>query len=183
MNKLTNQQVLKLLPHRYPFLMIDRVEDFSHTKLVALKNFTVNEPYAQGHFPQVHIMPGVMMVEAMAQASALLGMVYIKNTDKNTVAKYFSKGFGFLFVAADQIRFKKVVYPGDTLKIHVTIKKAARQLFEFECVIMVEDQIVACGTLKAVGGIDTAQEAGVDVVISEADYKFIELPKQELETE
>jgi 3-hydroxyacyl-[acyl-carrier-protein] dehydratase len=78
MNQLTNQEVLSILPHRYPFLMIDKVIEYSDTDLIAVKNFTINEPYVQGHFPNNHIMPGVMMVESMAQASTILGFKYIE---------------------------------------------------------------------------------------------------------
>jgi len=185
MNKLTTRQVMKLLPHRYPFLMIDRVEDFSEDYLVAVKNFTINEPYVQGHFPGTHIMPGVMMVEAMSQASALLGMVHVKNClSPEDEDKYFAEGYGFLFVSADKIRFRKVVVPGDTMHIHSKLVKRARQLFEFECKIFVDDAVVGDGYLKAVGGISTEDEQDdLDREKIRVSFEYLALPKKESENE
>jgi len=182
MNTLSNRQVLELLPHRYPFLMIDRVEHFTEREIVAIKNFTVNEPYVQGHFPGMHIMPGVMMVEAMAQASALLGIIYMKNCiTEEEGDKYFTRGLGFLFVNADKIRFRKVVYPGYTMKIHCKLVKQARQLFEFECKITVDDELAGDGLLKAVGGVPTQGEDRDDEYDKEElkqRFKYLELPKK-----
>lgn len=185
MNKLTTRQVMKLLPHRYPFLMIDRVEDFSEDYLVAIKNFTINEPYVQGHFPGTHIMPGVMMVEAMAQASSLLGMVHVKNClSQEDEDKYFAEGHGFLFVSADKIRFRKVVLPGDTMHIHSKLVKRARQLFEFECKIFVDDTVVGDGYLKAVGGISTEDEQDdMNRKKLRENLEYITLPTKESENE
>jgi 3-hydroxyacyl-[acyl-carrier-protein] dehydratase len=148
MNSLTNQEVLEILPHRYPFLMVDKVVNYSDTDLEAIKNFTINEPYVQGHFPNNHIMPGVMMVEAMAQASTLLGYKYIeKNVAMEQLIAQFSGGF--LFVAADEVRFKKVVNPGDQLRIFSKLTRCARFLFDFESRIEVDRIIVASAKLKA----------------------------------
>lgn len=152
MNQLTNQEVLSILPHRYPFLMIDKVIEYSDTDLIAVKNFTINEPYVQGHFPNNHIMPGVMMVEAMAQASTILGFKYIeKNATMEQILSQFSGGF--LFVAADEVRFKRVVHPGDQLKIFSKLTRCARTLFEFETRIEVDRIIVSTAKLKATAGI------------------------------
>ena len=105
MKTITSAELLDILPHRYPFLMIDRVLDYDENTLTAIKNFTVNEPYVQGHFPGNHIMPGVMLIEAMAQASTVLAFKYLQNND---LLHEFIQG-GILFTAADQIRFKKVL--------------------------------------------------------------------------
>lgn len=153
MKSLSTQEVLQLLPHRYPFLMIDKVIDYTTHTLVAVKNFTVNEPYVQGHFPENHIMPGVMQVEAMAQASTVLAFKYVEEcVSTDDLAKYF-KGPGFLFVGADQVRFKRVVLPGDQMIIHSTLTRHVRNLFDFDTRIEVDGLIVIEAKLKAMGGV------------------------------
>jgi 3-hydroxyacyl-[acyl-carrier-protein] dehydratase len=149
MKTITTAELLDILPHRYPFLMIDRVLDYDENSLTAIKNFTVNEPYVQGHFPGNHIMPGVMMIEAMAQASTVLAFKYLQNND---LLHEFIQG-GILFTAADQVRFKKVVVPGDQLVIHTRLTRRARKIFEFDAAASVDDIIVSHGKLKAVAGI------------------------------
>jgi 3-hydroxyacyl-[acyl-carrier-protein] dehydratase len=154
MKSLSTQDILSILPHRYPFLMIDQVLDYNATSLIALKNFTINEPYVQGHFPGNHIMPGVMMVEAMAQASTILAFKYVEEQLSTTdILKYFGKGTGILFVGADQIKFKKVVVPGEQLKIYTTLTRNARNLFEFDTRVEVDGIIVTEGKLKAAAGL------------------------------
>jgi 3-hydroxyacyl-[acyl-carrier-protein] dehydratase len=149
MKTITTVELLDILPHRYPFLMIDRVLDYDENTLTAIKNFTVNEPYVQGHFPGNHIMPGVMMIEAMAQASTVLAFKYLQNND---LLHEFIQG-GILFSAADQVRFKKVVVPGDQLVIHTRLTRRARKIFEFDAAASVDNIIVSHGKLKAVAGI------------------------------
>jgi 3-hydroxyacyl-[acyl-carrier-protein] dehydratase len=149
MKTITTAELLDILPHRYPFLMIDRVLDYDENTLTAIKNFTVNEPYVQGHFPGNHIMPGVMMIEAMAQASTVLAFKYLQNND---LLHEFIQG-GILFSAADQVRFKKVVVPGDQLVIHTRLTRRARKIFEFDAAASVDNIIVSHGKLKAVAGI------------------------------
>lgn len=154
MNSLSIHDVLLILPHRYPFLMIDKVLDYNDQTLTAVKNVSINEPYLQGHFPMNPIMPGVMQVEAMAQASTILAFKYFEKNLLNTnVAKYFEDGSGFLFVGADEVRFKKVVSPGDQLVIDTTLVRNARNLFDFEARIRVDNEVVAEAKLKAVGGV------------------------------
>lgn len=154
MKSLTSQEVLSILPHRYPFLMIDKVLDYDNEKILAIKNFTVNEPYVQGHFPGNHILPGVMMVEAMAQTSTILAFKFVEEcVSMADMAKYFGKGAGILFVGADQVKFKKVVVPGDQLHIHSTMTRNSRNLFEFDARIEVEGIIVAEAKLKAIAGV------------------------------
>jgi 3-hydroxyacyl-[acyl-carrier-protein] dehydratase len=154
MKTLSSQDILSILPHRYPFLMIDRVLDYNATTITAVKNFSINEPYVQGHFPGNHIMPGVMMVEAMAQASTILAFKYVEDVmPSEDFFKYMAKGAGILFVGADQVRFKKVVLPGEQLIIHSTLTRNARNIFEFDTRIEVDGLIVTEGKLKALGGV------------------------------
>jgi 3-hydroxyacyl-[acyl-carrier-protein] dehydratase len=133
--------------------MIDRVLDYDidAKTLTAIKNFSFNESYVQGHFPNNPIMPGVLMVECMAQASTILAFKYIEQLPMEAL-RHFS-GPGILFVGSDEIRFKKVVIPGDQLKIHSTMTRHARNLFEFDCKITVNDQTVSVGKLKAAAGL------------------------------
>lgn len=153
MIQLDIKEILNILPHRYPFVMIDRVLDLNDNMILALKNFSFNEPYAQGHFPDNPIMPGVMMVEAMAQASAILATKFCeKNMEMKDLLKYAAKGTGILFTSADEVRFKKVVVPGDQLKIKSTLIRQARNLFDFETQITVDERIVAEAKLKAIYG-------------------------------
>jgi 3-hydroxyacyl-[acyl-carrier-protein] dehydratase len=134
--------------------MIDRVLDYNATTITAVKNFSINEPYVQGHFPGNHIMPGVMMVEAMAQASTILAFKYVEDVmPSEDFFKYMAKGAGILFVGADQVRFKKVVLPGEQLIIHSTLTRNARNIFEFDTRIEVDGLIVTEGKLKALGGV------------------------------
>ena len=140
MKTITTAELLDILPHRYPFLMIDRVSDYDENNLTAVKNFTVNEPYVQGHFPGNHIMPGVMLIEAMAQASTVLAFKYLQNND---LLHDFFQG-GILFTAADQVRFKKVVVPGDQLVIHTRLTRRVRKIFEFDATASV-DNIIEIG--------------------------------------
>jgi len=153
MNSLSSQEVLDILPHRYPFVMIDKVKDYTKDSIIAIKNVTINESYIQGHFPGNHIMPGVMMIEAMAQASTILAFKYIQDhVSTEDLLKYY-KGPGILFVGADEVKFKKVVVPGDQLTVHSTLIRNSRNLFDFECRIEVEGIIVSEAKLKAAAGI------------------------------
>lgn len=106
------QEILEFLPHRYPFLLIDRVVEFEPTKrLVALKNVTINEPFFQGHFPGHPIMPGVLVVEAMAQAGAIIMLNEIADRDKKLV----------VFTGIERAKFRQSVTPGDQLRIEVDV--------------------------------------------------------------
>jgi 3-hydroxyacyl-[acyl-carrier-protein] dehydratase len=129
MKTINAQELLMILPHRYPFLMIDRVLNYDEQTIEAIKNFTINEPFAQGHFPGNPIMPGVMMIEAMAQASTVLAFKYIESNQD--ITKYF-KSLDVLFSSADDVKFKQVVRPGDQLHIISNMIRNARNLFEFE---------------------------------------------------
>ncbi|HYF97598.1 MAG TPA: 3-hydroxyacyl-ACP dehydratase FabZ [Coxiellaceae bacterium] len=129
-------EIKKYLPHRYPFLLVDRVIAFEHDKsIVAIKNVTVNEPFFNGHFPFRPVMPGVLMIEALAQASGLLTL--------KTLGEEFTPGNLFLFAGVDNARFKRVVEPGDQLILEVEVLKRRRDLCKFKGIARVGDEL-AC---------------------------------------
>jgi 3-hydroxyacyl-[acyl-carrier-protein] dehydratase len=136
LNSLNIHKVLEYLPHRYPFLLIDRVLSYEPGKEVrALKNVTINEPFFNGHFPHYPVMPGVLIVEAMAQAAALLSFVSMNvKPDKNSV---------YYFVGIDNARFKKPVTAGDALHLHVTLTRHMRGVWKFKANAHVEAVLVA----------------------------------------
>lgn len=118
-------EVLRHLPHRFPFVMIDRVLDFQPDKsLTAVKNVTINEPFFPGHFPSHPVMPGVLILEAMAQACAILSM--------KTMEKLPQADSVYYFLGIDKARFKRPVSPGDQLRIEVTIKRKMRGIWLFD---------------------------------------------------
>lgn len=129
-------KVMSLLPHRYPFLLIDRVLEFEHNKrLLAIKNVSFNEPYFNGHFPVRPVMPGVLIVEAMAQATGLLAMESNPdNSGENSL---------YYLVGIDNARFKQPVEPGDQLHIEVILNRSKRGIFIFNCEARVDDKVVA----------------------------------------
>ena len=117
-------EIKNLLPHRYPFLLIDRVLDYELNKsLQALKNVTVNEPYFQGHFPMKPVMPGVLIVEALAQAAAILGSLSLSGTLEIEPL--------YLLVGVDNARFRQPVEPGDQLIINVDFLTVRRKIWKF----------------------------------------------------
>jgi len=130
------QEIMRLLPHRYPFLLIDRVLSWEAGKeIVALKNVTINEPFFGGHFPNFPVMPGVLIVEAMAQASALLAFKTfdIARSDNNV----------FYFVGIDDARFKKPVTPGDQLIIKAQILRSIKGIWKFTGQAFVNEKLVS----------------------------------------
>lgn len=136
MKNMEIREVLEYLPHRYPFLLIDRVLQCDPGKrVVALKNVTINEPFFQGHFPYYPVMPGVLIVEALAQGAAILTF----HTEK---AKADERSV-YYFVGIDNARFKKPVVPGDSLRLEVTLNRHARGLWKFDGRALVEDAVVA----------------------------------------
>lgn len=130
------QEIMRLLPHRYPFLLIDRVLDCDPGKeIVALKNVTINEPFFGGHFPNFPVMPGVLIIEAMAQASALLAFrTFDLTIDEHNV---------FYFVGIDGARFKKPVIPGDQLVVKAQILRAIKGIWKFTGQAYVDDKLVS----------------------------------------
>jgi 3-hydroxyacyl-[acyl-carrier-protein] dehydratase len=128
-------QILTKLPHRYPFLLVDRVLAMDGKTIKALKNVTINEPFFTGHFPHRPVMPGVLMLEAMAQAAALLAFSAAGSTlDANSV---------IYFAGIDGARFKRPVEPGDQLVMDVTLDRARAGIYKFKAVARVGEDI-AC---------------------------------------
>ena len=133
---MTIEEIKEYLPHRYPFLLIDRITAFEKDKrIVALKNVSANEPYFPGHFPHFAVMPGVLIVEAMAQAAAVLSLRSLGHKNDGKWVYYF--------VGIDGARFKKPVTPGDTLMIEVIAGRAARGMAKFTANAKVGDQLAA----------------------------------------
>ena len=128
-------EIQKLLPHRYPFLLVDRVVAFeAHKSIVALKNVSINEPFFQGHFQGHPVMPGVLVIEALAQAGGLLTQL-----SRGTVADNKL----FYLVKIDNARFSRMVVPGDVLELHVQIKRIIRTMTFYTCVARVGGEEVA----------------------------------------
>ncbi|HEY3300452.1 MAG TPA: 3-hydroxyacyl-ACP dehydratase FabZ [Methylophilaceae bacterium] len=129
-------EILEHLPHRYPFVLVDRVLSLEVNKeIVAIKNVSVNEPYFPGHFPYHPVMPGVLIIEALAQAAAILSFKTMgsKPTDESV----------YYFAGIDNARFKKPVSPGDQLVLKVSIDRILRGIWKYKGVAMVGDAIVA----------------------------------------
>jgi 3-hydroxyacyl-[acyl-carrier-protein] dehydratase len=134
----TVEQIQKLLPHRYPFLLVDRViEIVPETSIVALKNVTINEPFFNGHFPNHPVMPGVLIIEAMAQAAGLL--TQLSNRSKGLIEAPL-----FYLVKVDNARFTAPVVPGDQLRFEVAQKRVMRGMGLFLARSLVDGKEVAC---------------------------------------
>lgn len=132
--------VKNFLPHRYPFLLIDRVLELEVGKsLVAIKNVSFNEPQFTGHFPDQPIMPGVMIVEALAQATGILAF-------KSEVSKPID-GQIYMLVGIDKVRFKRMVEPGDQLRLEVEVMTVKRGIWKFKCRALVNDSVVTTAEL------------------------------------
>lgn len=128
-------RIQQVLPHRYPFLLVDRVVEFeAHKRIVAHKNVSINEPCFQGHFPGHPVMPGVLVIEALAQAGGILTQL-----SRGTVADNKL----FYLVKIDNARFSRMVVPGDVLELHVEIKRIIRTMTFYTCVARVAGELVA----------------------------------------
>ena len=128
-------QILKLLPHRYPILLVDRVLEIETGKSIkALKNVSINEPFFMGHFPHRPVMPGVLMLEAMAQAAALLSFSTVGVTPDDKTVYYFA--------GIDGARFKRPVGPGDQMIMDVTLLRMKAGIFKFKGITRVDDHTV-----------------------------------------
>ena len=142
MNKIIDiEKILDMMPHRYPFLLIDRLLKVEKDEYaIGLKNVTVNEPFFLGHFPAKKVMPGVLIVECMAQTSGAL-----------VVSSFGDKAKGKLvyFMSIDKARFRKLVTPGDQLLIEVKKKHARRSVWKFDCSAKVDDEVVADASITA----------------------------------
>lgn len=133
----TAEQIQDLLPHRYPFLLVDRVIDVTPDKnIVAYKNLSINEPFFQGHFPGHPVMPGVLIIEALAQAAGLLVRLSEKEKDPDAQPLFY-------LVKVDKARFSAVVVPGDQLRLEVTLKRTLRGMGLFEARALVDGKEVA----------------------------------------
>ncbi len=140
MSGMNIEEVLKYLPHRYPFLLIDRVLECEPMKsLIALKNVTMNEEFFGGHFPNHPVMPGVLVIEALAQSAAILAFKSLNRTPDDKSVVYF--------VGIDHARFKRPVFPGDQLILHSTLMLVKRGIWKFKCEAKVNDLVVTAAEL------------------------------------
>src|SRR6266566_5170351 len=136
--KLDIQDILRILPHRYPFLLIDRVIDLTRKqRIVAIKNVTINEPFFAGHFPNLPIMPGVLIVEAIAQAGGALLLTEVEDRDQKLM----------VFTGIERARFRRPVVPGDQLRIEVEVKAWRGNAVRMEGKVFVGDKRVAEATV------------------------------------
>jgi 3-hydroxyacyl-[acyl-carrier-protein] dehydratase len=132
------KEILTLLPHRYPFLLVDRVTELiPGDKATGIKNVTINEPFFTGHFPNNPVMPGVLIVEAMAQVAGILAF------------KSSSAGKTVYFMSIDKVKFRKPVIPGDQLRFHVVVKHKRGNVWKFKGNAFVEDKLVSEGEFTA----------------------------------
>ncbi|MGH7780198.1 MAG: 3-hydroxyacyl-ACP dehydratase FabZ [Candidatus Binataceae bacterium] len=133
------RRVLDFLPHRYPFLLVDRVLEIGDGRILTLKNVTFNEPFFQGHFPGYPVMPGVLIIEAMAQSGAILALNQV-GADPSRL---------FMLTGLDKVRIRRRVVPGDSLKVEVTITKYRRPLWKMQAIAKVGDETAAEAELSA----------------------------------
>lgn len=155
MNSLDINQIKLYLPHRYPMLLVDRVLDWESGKsITAIKNVTINEEFFNGHFPHKPVMPGVLMIEALAQTAALLSFLTmgIKPDDSSVV----------YFIGIDGARFKRPVEPGDQLKMHVEILRNARGIWKYKATGSVDGQLALEAELMCTmrNAADASQQVG-----------------------
>lgn len=133
-------EIQKYLPHRYPMLLVDRVEQLVLGKSIrAYKNVSYNEEIFQGHFPNSPILPGVMIIEALAQASGILGFKTLGQTPED--------GFLYLFAGMDSVRFKRRVVPGDRLLLESSVLKNKRHIWKFDCTASVDGEVAVSAVI------------------------------------
>ncbi len=130
------REILDTLPHRYPFLLVDKVvEVIPGERIVAQKNVSINEEFFNGHFPHYPVMPGVLIVEALAQAAGILSFKTMgSKSDANSL---------YFFVGIDNCRFKRPVVPGDVVMLHVSIERQSRLLWKYKAQALVDGQVAA----------------------------------------
>jgi 3-hydroxyacyl-[acyl-carrier-protein] dehydratase len=144
MNELSVKEIMQLIPHRYPFLLIDKVIEWvPFESIIAIKNITINEPYFQGHFPGEPVMPGVLMVEALAQAAGVLAYLSEGNTYKDHL---------FYLATIENAKFRKMIVPGDTLKLVVNFKACKNRFVKIEGKVYVGDQLACSADLMSAKG-------------------------------
>ena len=140
MSEMYIDEIRRFLPHRYPFLLIDRVLDcVPGETLTAIKNVSVNEPFFTGHFPETPIMPGVLIIEALAQATGLLGF--------RTMSEEPSADLLYMLVGVDDVRFKRQVVPGDQLTLKAKVERQSKVIWKFSCEASVDGQVVTTANL------------------------------------
>ena len=139
-------EIKRIIPHRYPFLLVDRViECDMESRIVGIKNVTTNEPFFQGHFPEYPIMPGVLIIEALAQVACILALKELKKEGHGSV----------FFTGIDGAKFRQPVRPGDQLRLELEKIKQRGTLFRFQGSAYVEDKLAAECTLQAMLGKET----------------------------
>ena len=139
-------KIQSLLPHRYPFLLVDRVIELEpHKRIRAIKNVTINEPFFQGHFPGHPVMPGVLVVEAMAQVGGLLTQLSLEDAPEKSEKLFY-------LVKVDNARFSKMVVPGDQLDIEVILKRTIRNMAMYECTARVDGKVAASAEILCAEG-------------------------------
>ncbi len=144
-------RIMKLLPHRYPFLLVDKIVDMDgDNSAVGIKNVSINEPYFQGHFPNFPVMPGVLLIEGMAQTAGALCVASLKEIYDPQVV---------YFMAIDRARFRRPVLPGDTVHYHMTKRRNRGRVWRFEGKATVNGQLVAEAEISAMI-VDPTQQAG-----------------------
>ena len=138
MNELRIAEIMRILPHRYPFLLVDRVLEVDVDKrLVAIKNVSINEPFFNGHFPGAPVMPGVLTIESMAQAGAILGLLAARNANadlKNTIV---------YFMGIDEAKFRKPIVPGDQMRIEVEVLRRKSIVWKMKGRVLVGSELAA----------------------------------------
>lgn len=142
------EEIIKILPHRYPFLLVDRITELElGERIVGFKNVTINEPFFQGHFPDNPIMPGVLIIEAMAQTGGILARLSVEES--------ISKGSDtpILFMSMDKVKFRRPVIPGDQLIFEVTPLRKGTKVWKMEGKAYVKDKMVAQAELVATLGL------------------------------
>lgn len=142
------QQIKQILPHRYPFLLVDRIIKCDPEEVIGVKNVTINEPFFAGHFPDHPIMPGVLILEALAQTGGILAFALAPDYRGNVI----------YFTGADRVRFRKPVRPGDRLVMKLRILKQRGGLFKMKGEAFVDDQLVAEAEMTATVDIETGTE-------------------------
>ena len=130
---LTAREILNYLPHRYPFLLVDRILEQDENRIVGLKNVTMNEPFFQGHFPGLPIMPGVLILEAMAQVS---GIQFLRNVEE-------PEQYVFYFAGLDKVKFRKPVVPGDQLRMEIEVLRIRKTSCKTKGTALVDGEVVA----------------------------------------
>ena len=140
MSEMYIEEIRKFLPHRFPFLLVDRViECVPGESLTAIKNVSVNEPHFTGHFPEQAIMPGVLIIEALAQATGLLGF--------RTMSEEPSSDVLYMLVGVDGVRFKRQVIPGDQLMLKAKIERRSKVIWKFSCEASVDGELCTAANL------------------------------------